>query len=151
MKLIAVSLLGPNHSKPLICRLYPDELKALYDYIPYNPTRDLFASDSKFWQLSGGYCGMFRKLYNSVCYVVLCKRLPDMPRDALGFLWLRTFGIFWCLVFSYLESLWRAIWRLLAGIECPHVCAQWATHLYWELETRANSLNLDYGTENWNL
>lgn len=134
-------------TEELLRRLHPDALKGLEGYLPYKPIRGLLESDKEFWRISGRYRGLKERVENAVCFVQLAQKLERdhrMPRSAVRCIFVKAV---WQLMFSLgspLEEIVRLfIWPM------PHFCSRIATHFYWELSNTAESLNAQFGTENW--
>lgn len=132
----------------LLRQLHPDTLKDLDKFLPHNPIKDLLDSDKEFWRLSGGYKGLLLRFENALCFVQLCQRLERdnrMPKRAVRSAFRKAFWVLFFSVAALPGELSRTLFR-----KQPHICARIATYFYWELKNRAEALNLEFGTANWN-
>lgn len=138
----------------LLRRLLPDQMKPLQDLIPHDPIRDLLDSDLPFWDLSGGYEGLWKRRANAICYIQLCQRLElehKMPKEDVRYVSRRAFWQAFFTVACIPEGFVRIFFRIVSrgSLNVPHACARWATYFYWELSNRAETLNLQFGNANW--
>ena len=131
----------------LLCKLRPDTLKGLDNYLPYRPIRGLVESDRDFWRISDKYRGLLVRAANALVFIRLCQNLErkqGMPRQAVRCIFIKALWQWLFSVGALLEEFARLfIWSM------PHICARTATHFYWELSNRAEALNAQFGTESW--
>lgn len=131
----------------ILKRIHQGELDGLDNFLPVNPADGFLETDKSFWMLSKGRKGLKRRKENAVCWVQACQVLhlnSEMPREDLGYMTTRSLLISFFTRCDVVESFFRLFIRSL-----PHVCARIATYLYWEMERRAQILNLTFGIGHW--
>lgn len=134
----------------ILNRIHKGELDSLIEFTPHNATRDVLKTDKPFWECMGGFRGLRRKRENAVCCVQLCQRYvidANMDKQDVEYASQRSFTIAFLRIASIPEQGVRLIMHALFRWSMPHFCARWIAHLYFELATYTQGLNLDYGGE----
>lgn len=129
----------------ILNRIHKGELDSLENFTPHNAARDVLKTDQRFWECMGGFRGLQRKRENAVCCVQLCQRYvldSKMDKRDVDYVSRRSLAISFLVLASIPEEFARLFWWKM-----PHFRARWVAHLYFELATYTNMLNVEFGGE----